>query len=207
MTQRMRTALDFGPLIAWLAAYLLSGKDIYIGTGVAMVASIIALGIYYYLTRRIGIIPAFTCFILVVFGGMTIYFHDDAFVMMKPTLVYCFMGTGLIASAYTGKNILGEAMGPYLKLPPEAWKIFLTRYAVFCFVLAGINEVLRRVLDFDTWFMIKLFGFTAVAFLFMFSQMPLLMKYMDLEEAAKEGDGGASADASPVKSESDSAHP
>lgn len=199
MTQRMRTALDFGPLVAWLAAYLLSGKNIYFGIWVAIIASVIALGIYYWKTRRVAVIPAVTCFIMVVFGGLTIYFHDDAFVMMKPTLVYLFMGGGLMVSALTGKNVLGEAMGPYVKLPPEAWKIFLTRYALFCFAMAIANEVLRRNLEFDTWLNVKIFGFTIIAFGFMMTQMPLIMKYIEVDDP--EGDAEKAA----LKAESGSA--
>ena len=72
MTQRMRTALDFGPLLAYLVAFYATGKDVYISTGVVMVASVISLGIYYVQTRKIAPIPAFTCFIMLTFGSMTL---------------------------------------------------------------------------------------------------------------------------------------
>ena len=199
----MRTALDFGPLAVYLIVFYLTGKDVYISTAACMVASVISLAIYYHQTRKIAPIPAFTCGVMLVFGGLTIYLQDDAFVMMKPTIVYCFMGVGLVASAWTGKNVLGEAMGPYLKLPPEAWKIFLSRYGIFCLGMAGANEVLRRMLSFEVWLNVKIFGFTAIAFAFMFTQMPLLMKYMELDEL-KEGSEGDTVSA---KNESGSARP
>lgn len=186
MTQRMRTALDFGPLLAYLVAFYATGKDVYISTGVVMVASVISLGIYYVQTRKIAPIPAFTCFIMLTFGSMTIYFQNDAFIMMKPTIVYIFMGSGLIASAMTGKNVLGNAMGPYLKMSPEGWKIFLLRFGMFCLLAAGINEVLRRSVTFEVWLNFKLFGFTTLFFLFSLSQAPLLSKHMEFDDEETE---------------------
>lgn len=188
MSQRMRTALDFGPLLAYIVTFYVTGKDVYIATGVVMIASVISLGIYYAQTRKIAPIPAFTCFIMLTFGGLTIYFHNDAFIMMKPTIVYVFMGTGLIASAMTGKNVLGKAMGPYMKMAPEGWKKFLTRFGVFCFFAAGINEVLRQVVSFEVWLNFKLFGFTTLFFVFSMSQAPLLAKYMEIDEEEAEAD-------------------
>lgn len=182
MSQRMRTALDFGPLLAFLAAFYLSGKNVYVSTGVVMVASVISLSIYYVKTRKIAPIPAFTCFIMLTFGGLTLYFQNDNFVMMKPTIVYVFMGTGLVVSAQTGKNVLGSAMGPYMKMSPQGWKIFLTRFGLFCFLAAGLNEVLRHNLTFEAWLNFKVFGFTTLFFLFSMSQAPLLSKHLILDE-------------------------
>lgn len=191
MTQRMRTALDFGPLLAYLAAFYLTGKDPYISTGVVMIASMISLSIYYIKTRKVAPIPAFTCAVVLIFGSLTIYFHDDGFIMMKPTIVYVFMGAGLIVSAMTGKNVMGSAMGPYMKMSPEGWKIFLTRFGLFCFLAAGINEVLRHSVSFEVWLNFKLFGFTALFFLFSMSQAPLLSKHLILEEDENQGPDAA----------------
>ncbi len=181
----MRTALDFGPLLAFLAAFLLF--DIFVATAAVMVASFISLAIHYKITRKIAPIPAFTCVVMLIMGGLTLYLRNETFLMMKPTIVYVFMGAGLIFSARTGKNILGTAMGPYMKMPPEGWKIFLTRFGVFCFFAAGLNEVLRHlvqieILTLKNWVTFKVFGFTALFFLFSMSQAPLLSKYLELEE-------------------------
>ena len=67
-------------------------------------------------------------------------------------------------------------------MPPEGWRIFLTRFALFCLFAAGLNEVLRRILTFDTWLTFKVFGFTVLFFLFSVSQTPLLTKYIILDE-------------------------
>lgn len=187
MTQRMRTALDFGPLLAFLAAFYFSGQDVYVATAVVMVASIISLAAFYAIEKKIAPIPAFTCVVVVVFGGLTIYFANEAFIMMKPTIVYVAMGFGLFASAMTGKNILGSAMSPYLKMSPEGWKIFLTRFAAFCLFAAALNEVLRRVLTFEHWLQFKVLGFTALFFLFSMSQTPFLMKHIEIDEDDDEG--------------------
>lgn len=193
MTQRMRTALDFGPMLAWLLTYYASGffydeKNMTLGVSVGMIGTTIALAIYYYKTRKIAPIPAVTCVSMLITGGLTIYFDNDKFVMMKPTAVYIFMAAAFLASAYSGKNIMGAVMGPYLKLPAEAWKVFLGRYGFFFVGCAVLNEFLRRSLDFDDWFKFKIFGFTILGFVFMLSQMPFLMKYLDPEDLQKGGE-------------------
>jgi intracellular septation protein len=212
MTHRMRTALDFGPLLAFLAAFYFSGKNVYVATAVVMVASVISLSIFYAKTRKIAPIPAFTCVVMLVFGSLTLYLQDDSFVMMKPTIVYTFMGAGLLYSAYTGKNILGAAMGPYMKMTPEGWKIFLARFGMFCLVAAGLNEVLRRTLTFETWLSFKVFGFTILFFVFSMTQAPLLAKHMILPEDEVDGEGADpvmssdTAEDAGVKSESETPH-
>lgn len=184
MSQRMRTALDFGPLLAFLGAYLLTGKDIYVATAVFMVATFIALGINYTLEKRLAPIPLFTGIVVGIFGGLTIYLQNEAFIMMKPTIVYVAMGIALYTSAVTGKNFLGTAMSPYLKMTPEGWKGFLTRFAIFCMAMAMLNEVLRRMLTFDVWLTFKVFGFMALFFLFSMSQTPFLMKHIIEDEGS-----------------------
>ncbi len=182
MTQRMRTALDFGPLLVFLLAFYFSGKDVYMATAAVMVASVVSLAIFYVMEKKVAPIPAFTCVVVVIFGGLTLYFANEAFIMMKPTIVYVAMGCGLFASAITGKNILGSAMSPYLKMSPEGWKVFLTRFAMFCLFAAMLNEVLRRVLTFDLWLNFKVFGFTALFFIFSMTQTPFLMKHIEIDE-------------------------
>jgi intracellular septation protein len=174
----MRTALDFGPLIAFFVSFLLSGKDIFVATAVLMVATLIALIFNYVIERKIAPIPAFTAVIVGVFGGLTLYLQNEAFVMMKPSIVYAAMGIALYTSAVTGKNFLGAAMGPYLKMTPEGWRGFLTRFAIFCLMMAALNEVLRRNLTLETWVTFKVFGFTVLFFLFSISQTPFLMKHI-----------------------------
>lgn len=195
----MRTALDFGPLLAFFISFLVT-RDVFVATATVMIAVVISLGIFYWQEKSVAPIPAFTCVVVVVFGGLTLYLRDEAFIMMKPTIVYVVMGGALYVSAVTGKNFLGSAMGPYLKMPPEGWRIFLTRFALFCLFAAGLNEVLRRVLTFDTWLTFKVFGFTILFFLFSVSQTPLLTKYIILDE---EEEAGADETRSEVSSQKD----
>ena len=168
-----------------------------------MVAVVISLGIFYWKEKSVAPIPAFTCVVVVIFGGLTLYLRDEAFIMMKPTIVYVVMGAALYVSAVTGKNFLGSAMGPYMKMPPEGWRIFLTRFALFCLFAAGLNEVLRRVLTFDTWLTFKVFGFTILFFLFSVSQTPLLTKYIILDEDEDEVPSNEPAPTSEASSQKD----
>jgi intracellular septation protein len=200
LSHRARTALDFGPLLIFLGSFILSGKDVFVATAAVMVATVISLGIFYWKEKAVAPIPAFTCVVVVVFGGLTLYLQDQAFIMMKPTIVYVAMGGLLYISAVTGKNFMGTAMGPYMKMTPEGWRVFLTRFALFCLFAAALNEVLRRTLTFDTWLTFKVFGFTALFFLFSLSQTPFLTKHIILDEDQEADKGEASSASSAAAS-------
>lgn len=178
MSHRTRTALDFGPLVVFLAAYYFGGKDPILATGLFVVATFMALAIIYVIERKIAPLPLITGVIVGLFGGLTIYFNNEAFIMMKPTIVYVLMSGALFASAMTGKNFLGSAMSPYMKMTPEGWKGFLLRFSAFCLLMAGLNEILRRILEFELWLDVKVFGFMALFFLFSMSQAPYLSKHI-----------------------------
>ena len=50
--------------------------------------------------------------------------------------------------------------------------------------LAGLNEVLRLQLSFESWLTAKLWVFMPVSFLFTFSQIPMLLRHgLALEDA------------------------
>lgn len=143
-----------------------------------MAATLVGLAIVYFVERKLAPLPLITGVIVAIFGGLTLYFNNDAFIMMKPTIVYVLMSGAFFASAMTGKNFLGSAMSPYMKMSPEGWKGFLLRFSAFCLVMAGLNEVLRRILSFDIWLDVKVFGFMALFFLFSMSQAPYLSKHI-----------------------------
>jgi len=67
-------------------------------------------------------------------------------------------------------------------MPDEAWRKLTIRFGVFYIFNAILNEVIHRNFAFDTWIATKLWLFMPMSILFMMAQMPMLMKYMDVED-------------------------
>jgi hypothetical protein len=78
--------LDLGPLLLFFFANSYGG--IYFATGAFMVATVITLAISYYLIRRFPVMPIVTAVIVMVFGALTLWLHNDTFIKLKPTIIY-----------------------------------------------------------------------------------------------------------------------
>ena len=171
----LKLALDIGPLVLFFAAN--SKFGIYAATGAFMVAVLIALAVSYSMTRHIAIMPVVTAIIVLVFGGLTLFLHDDLFIKLKPTIIYVLFGSTLLAGIALDKPFLSIMFDQMFHLTPEGWRKLTWRWALFFLALAVLNEVIWRTQTTDFWVSFKLFGVVPLTFLFGGLQYPLLMKY------------------------------
>ncbi|PHR62009.1 MAG: septation protein A [Robiginitomaculum sp.] len=175
--------LDLGPLIAFFATYRLTDNNIYIATMVIMVATAIALLISWLQTRRIRPMPLVTLVLIVVFGGLTLYFKNPDFIKMKPTIIYLLFASALGGGALVGSWFLKAVFAGAFEMPDDVWAKLTWRWAGFFVFLAGLNEFVWRSFDESTWVNIKVFGFLPLTLLFAMANLPLMLKYMKQDEA------------------------
>src|SRR4051812_28326974 len=90
MRRLYATALELGPLLLFFLAN--SRWGIFVGTGVFIVATAIALPCYRWMEKRWPIMPLVGGFFVLVFGGLTIWLEDSFFIKIKPTVVNCLFG-------------------------------------------------------------------------------------------------------------------
>jgi intracellular septation protein len=140
--------------------------------------SVLALVVGLFFERRIAPMPLVTAVLGLIFGGLTIFFHDERFIKVKPTILYTAFGLFLITGALRGKNPLKVLMGDAFHLPDPVVRTLTLRYALFFFALAAANEVVWRTQSTLTWGFFKLPGVPIIIFLFALSQAPLMMKHM-----------------------------
>ena len=171
----LKIVLDIGPLVLFFAANARFG--IFAATGAFMVAVLIALAVSYVMTRHVAVMPVVTAVIVLVFGGLTLIFHDDLFIKLKPTIIYLLFGGTLIGGLALGKPLLGMVFDQMFHLTDEGWRRLTWRWALFFFVLAVLNELVWRNFSTDTWVSFKLFGVVPLTFLFGALQYPLVVKY------------------------------
>jgi intracellular septation protein len=171
----LKLVLDIGPLVLFFAANARFG--IFTATGVFMGAILIALAVSYAMTRHLAVMPLVTAVIVLVFGGLTLFLHDELFIKLKPTIIYVLFGATLAIGLALGKPLLGMVFDSVFHLSDEGWRKLTWRWALFFFALAVLNEIVWRTQTTDFWVSFKLFGVVPLTFLFAALQMPLLNKY------------------------------
>jgi intracellular septation protein len=129
------------------------------------------------MTRHVAVMPVVTAIIVLVFGSLTIFLHNDMFIKLKPTIIYLLFGGTLLGGLFFDKPLLGMVMDSLFNLTDEGWRKLTWRWALFFFALAIVNEIVWRTQTTDFWISFKLFGVVPLTFAFGALQYPLLVKY------------------------------
>jgi intracellular septation protein len=178
MRRLYATALELGPLVLFFAANAKWG--IFIGTGVFIVATAIALPCYRWMEGRWPVMPMVGGFFVLVFGGLTIWLQDETFIKLKPTIVNCLFGAILGGGLLLfDRPLLKPIFGTAFQLTEEGWRKLTLRWCLFFFVLAAVNEVMWRGFSTDTWIASKMFLSFPLTLVFAFLQVPLLRRHYD----------------------------
>ena len=167
--------IDIGPLAVFFIFYTRSGLQASILP--FMVATIIAVLFSYILEKKIPIMPTVGAAIVLLFGGLTIYFDNDVFFKMKPTIINVLFAVILYGGILINKHLLKYLLGAALKLEEAGWKILTQRWIGFFIALAVLNEIVWRTQSTDVWVNFKVFGILPITFIFTMTQFPLIKKY------------------------------
>ena len=167
--------IDIGPLAVFFIFYTRSGLQASILP--FMVATVIAVLFSYLLEKKIPIMPKVSAVIILIFGGLTIYFDNEVFFKMKPTIINFLFAAILYGGIVINKPLLKYLLGAALKLKEEGWKILTQRWIGFFIALAILNEIVWRTQSTDIWVNFKVFGILPITFIFTMTQFPLIKKY------------------------------
>lgn len=196
----LKAGLEFGPLVAFFAAFVrLKGESFVIhgvsysgfvvATALFVPLMVITTGVLWRLTGRLAPMQVATLVLVVVFGGLSIWFNDPKFFKMKPMLIYLLFAGLLGFGLLRGKPWLQLVMEEALPMRHEGWMILTKRLALFFLGLAVANEVIWRTMSDQAWVNFKTFGLTAAMFAFFIAQGGLIQRY----GIEKPKDGGPEA--------------
>lgn len=194
MTERainpiLKQVLELGPTIVFFLIYLRIRDNTYTFGGVEytgfIVATLIfvpillvAMGILWFLTKQLSRMQIFTAFMVIFFGGLTAYFNDERFFKMKTSIVYGVFAVILGIGLMRGRSYLEWVMGEFLPMEPKGWMILTKRLTIMFLVLAAANELIWRTQSTDLWVKLETFAFPVVLFVFLWSQIVALQKYL-----------------------------
>ena len=167
--------IDIGPLAIFFIFYSKSGLQASILP--FMIATVIAVLFSYILEKKIPIMPTVGAGIVLVFGGLTIYFDNEVFFKMKPTIINLLFAAILYGGIMIKRPLLKILLGAALKLKEEGWRILTLRWIGFFIALAILNEIVWRTQSTDVWVNFKVFGILPITFLFTMIQFPLIKKF------------------------------
>ncbi|NDC08053.1 MAG: septation protein A [Oxalobacteraceae bacterium] len=117
--------------------------------------------------------------IIVVFGGATIYFHDEMFIKWKPTVLYwCFALALLGAQLLMRKNLIRSLMGQQMSLPDPVWDKLNLAWSAFFAAMGALNLYIAFNFPLELWVNFKMFGFIALMIAFVIGQTVYLSRYL-----------------------------
>ncbi|MEZ8759303.1 septation protein A [Vibrio splendidus] len=160
----MKQILDFIPLIIFFALYKM--YDIYTATGALIVASAVQIILTYFIYKKVEKMQIITFLMVAVFGGMTIFLHDDNFIKWKVTIVYALFAIGLTVSHLMGKSAIKGMLGKEITLPEAVWSKINWAWTLFFTLCAVLNVYVAFSLPLDVWVNFKVFGLLIATFAF-----------------------------------------
>jgi len=166
---------DVGPLAVFFVFYTRS--DLKSAILPFMIATAIAVLFSYIVEKKIPIMPTVGAVIILIFGGLTIYFDNETFFKMKPTVINLLFAGILYGGIIFNKLLLRYLLGAALKLKEEGWKILTRRWIYFFIALAILNEIIWRTQSTDIWVNFKVFGILPITFIFTLAQFTIIKKY------------------------------
>jgi len=187
----LKLALEFGPLLAfffanargeWLAERVgflgALGEPIFVATAVFMVATVISLSLSWVLTRTIPIMPLVAGVVVLIFGALTLWLHDELFIKIKPTIVNGLFSALLLGGLFIFRvSLLRYVFDAAFRIDEEGWHKLTIRWGLFLAFMALVNEVLWRNFSTDFWVAFKVWGNLPITLAFTLAQMPLIMRH------------------------------
>lgn len=154
----MKIVLDLFPILLFFAAYKFA--TIYEATAVLMAATVIQSIVMYKMDGKLAAMQKASLVLILVFGSLTLFFHDDRFIKFKPTLLYSCLAIALgMAQFLLKKNLLQSMLGSQVALPAQRWHALNIAWIFYCILMAAINAYVAVYYTTEQWVDFKIWGY------------------------------------------------
>lgn len=169
--------IDFFPLVAFFIAYKV--WNIFVATGVLIVASAIQILGLWLVKKRLETMHIITFVLVLIFGGLTIYFHDADFLKWKVSLVNWLFGAAFLFTQWFCKTTLIERLvSGQAQIPPLAWRKLNGLWGWFFIFVGSVNALIAHFFSTNIWVDFKVFGIMALTILFVIIQTIYLVRFL-----------------------------
>ncbi len=184
----VKLVIELVPIVVFFVAYgRMKGETFHVAghdynafillTAAFIPMMLVSTGLLWWLTGRLSKMQIATLVLVVVMGGLSVWFNDERFFKMKPTIIYLLFGGALGVGLLQGKSYLKLVIEEVLPMKDEGWMILTRRICLFFFGLAIANEIVWRTMSTEAWVTFKTFVLTAALFAFFISQGKLMERY------------------------------
>ena len=154
---------------------------IMLATLVTIAASLIQIASFLVRGKKVDGMLWISFLIITIFGGMTIYFHNETFIKWKPTMLYWSYALALISrQLLLHKNLTREFLGKLeedLAVPDKVWNNLNYIWMAFFAAMGGLNLLVAYSFSTAAWVNFKLFGSMGLMFVFLLSQIIYLSRF------------------------------
>ncbi|MDE0112533.1 MAG: septation protein IspZ [Albidovulum sp.] len=197
MSKGKKTLFDLGPVFVFFASYMalrnrvieFAGHEysgFIVATAIFIPVLLVSTFLYWRLAGKVSRMQVSVAVIAVVFGGMSLWFNDERFFKIKPTITYLLFAGILTAGMIRGKSGIQYVMDESLPLTTRGWHLLTWRMIAFFVCLAGLNEFIWRTMSTNAWVNFKTFGIFILFFLFFFLNRDVFVKYSKPPESEGE---------------------
>lgn len=171
----MKPLFDYLPVVVFFGLYFLSGRDIMLATWGIIIASTVQVLAGRLIWKRWQRMHLVILVITLIFGGLTLALHNDAFIKWRPSIISFVLAAVLLGGQFLReRNLLqrlaeGVMKGAFGRVVPMASRYWLRLNLAFVAYMIAIGLLnLYIAYHFSTafWVNFKLFGFSAIQMVF-----------------------------------------
>lgn len=181
----MKQLSEILPILLFFLAFKYYGM--YAATVVGIVATFAQTILIRVFSGKWDRMQLITLAVFLVFGGMTLYFHDPIFVKWKPTIIYWIFALVILGSQYfTQKPVIQRLMEKALQdktaIPAHVFRQLNLVWGLFFMALGGVNIYVAYQFSSNAWVNFKFYGVTSALIIFTILQSIYLAKYLSEEK-------------------------
>lgn len=191
----MKQFIDYIPLLVFFTVWAMDERaveiagwthsigGIFSAAEFLLIASVLVYGGLFIAQKRLDKFQWITLGAVVLFCIPTIIFRNTDFLKWKAPIVNWIFATIFIGSRFIGdKPAIEHMMGHAVNAPKEVWNKLNTIWIYYFITLGVINLAVAFLLSEALWIQFKVFGNLILTFGFVIGQMPMLSKYIEVED-------------------------
>ena len=174
-TRKQEGWLEYAPLLLFFITNYFKG--IMWGTAVLVIATAAALIYSWVRYRKVPMMALIGGVAVGLFGGLTLFFNDEFFIKIKPTVISLLFAAVLIVGQMSGRNMLKMLLGGQMQMMDAGWTRLSWIWSAMFISSAIANEIAWRSLSTDGWVTFKAFGLTGLSLVFAVASVPVMTRY------------------------------
>lgn len=172
----MKVLSDLLPILVFFLLYKIAG--IYAATAAAIIAAVGQWLFYKIVYHRVEPMVTVTAILILVLGGATLLFHNDAFIKWKPTAIDWAFAGAFLGSHFSAKTLMQRMLETQIQLAAKIWQQLNFSWCLFFLLMGGANLYVAFHYSTDTWVNFKVFGSLGLTVAFVIAQSVYINRHV-----------------------------